>query len=192
MLVALLIILGGALGLVSAAIATDGVYPGPLGLLLSATVPPSLMYSAAVASRLGWRRWHRRPRHRITTGRELILWIIVIITTVGLAAGLYGNPAQRPRSAKAQADARALVSAVSVYRLETGRLPDTLADLTRPVKAIDGREVGPFLLMVPASPSGWLPYRYEQHGDGTFSIQSRDVDHEVRVLGPRDAVPRPR
>ncbi len=61
----------------------------------------------------------------------------------------------RARLAKAQADARALASAVSIYSAHMGNLPLMLTDLTTATTNAQGQTAGPFLVRVPAGPTGW-------------------------------------
>ena len=93
-----------------------------------------------------------------------------------VAVPLYANVQQRARVAKAQADARALASAVSIYGAHMGVVPTTaqgLAVLTTQVTNGQGQVAGPFMSTVPNSPSGWAAYSYA--GDtavGTFTISA--------------------
>ena len=188
-LLAFLIPLGFAVGLISALIATSSTY-SPLALLISAVAPVGIIYPCLAVWRVLWRvrrGFSVRPATRIG---EIIAWLAGMLVTLVVAVWLFGNSAARPPIAKAQADAHALVGAISVYRRETGRLPDTLGELTRPATGPDGRQLGPFITPVPAPPRGWLPYRYERHADGTFSVHTRSVDGEVRVPGPREVMGR--
>jgi hypothetical protein len=189
-LLAFLMPLGVVLGLLGAAIATSGTY-SPFALLISATAPAAIIYPCLAVWRIAWRARRGLSVYPVTRIGEIIAWLTGILVTLVVAVWLYGNPCGgRPRIAKAQADAHALVSAISIYRHETGRLPDTLAELTRRATSPDGRQIGPFIAPVPAAPTGWLPYRYERHADGTFSIHSRSVEGEVRVPGPRQVIGR--
>jgi hypothetical protein len=181
---AFLIPLGFGLGVLGAAIATSGLYAGLLMLVLAAAVPVAVMLCLAVAG-VGWRRWRGRCLRPRAAGGEVFAWLTGTLAAVVFAVWIYGTSEARPPSSKAQADASALVSAISTYSRATGRLPERLADLTRPVVAASGREVGPFMSSVPSPPRGWLPYRYEPHSNGTFIVHTRAVDGEVRILGPR-------
>ncbi len=78
----------------------------------------------------------------------------------GFALTIYSNVQQRTRIAKAQADGRALATAVSVYTAHTGLLPTALAELTAQVTNGQGFVAGPFILALPAAPQGWTPYAY--------------------------------
>ncbi|MDP9143232.1 MAG: type II secretion system protein GspG [Actinomycetota bacterium] len=77
--------------------------------------------------------------------------------------------------AKAQADARALASAVSIYSAHVGNLPSggTMTVLTTQVTNGLGQVGGPFMNNIPAAPTGWTAYAYTTTaGTGTFTITS--------------------
>jgi hypothetical protein len=84
------------------------------------------------------------------------------------------------RLAKAQADARRLASAVSMYSAHMGALPPTLAALTIPVMNTMGHAAGPFLSRIPAPPEGWTPYRYRPAG-GEFTVTTEGDGTQVSV-----------
>jgi type IV pilus assembly protein PilA len=91
---------------------------------------------------------------------ELIVVVAVIGILTAIALGLYGNIQQRVRVAKAQADGRALATAVSVYAAHVGTLPTTLSSLTSQVTNVQNMVAGPFVLDLPAPPGGWSAYAY--------------------------------
>ena len=86
---------------------------------------------------------------------------------------LYANVQQRARIAKAQADARALASAVSIYGAHMGVVPTALAQFTTQVTNGQNQVAGPFMATVPPPPSGWSAYAYASNTpSGTFTISS--------------------
>ncbi len=105
-----------------------------------------------------------------------VVAIIGILAAIGLA--LYTNIQQRVRTAKAEADARALATAVSVYAAHVGTLPTALTELTGQVTNGTNSVAGPFILALPNPPAGWAAYAYSANtatwqfaistaGDGT-------------------------
>src|SRR5437588_6701401 len=107
--------------------------------------------------------------NRLTLGCELgvrLVYSLIVFPTIGILAAiaipLYANVQQRARIAKAQADARALASAVSIYGAHMGVIPPSgnLAALTSAVTNGQGQSAGPFLASIPPPPSGWAAYTY--------------------------------
>jgi Tfp pilus assembly protein PilE len=100
---------------------------------------------------------------------------MVVVAVIGvlatIAIPLYSNMQARGRIAKAQADARTLASAVSIYSAHMGRIPSTLTQLTTVVTNPIGQPGGPFLAVVPAPPGGWGTYVYTPNlPAGTYTI----------------------
>lgn len=155
----------------------------PLPLVLVALVAAllSIIYPCVAFGRLAWRLLRGRPLRPLATGTELIVWLMSVLATVVVVVPLYANVGSRARLAKAQFDTRALASSISRYHEHTGRLPETLDDLTRRVANAKGQEVGPFMEAIPSPNAGWSPYRYERRPDGTFSVHSRGDEGEVRA-----------
>ncbi|HEX9900186.1 MAG TPA: type II secretion system protein GspG, partial [Candidatus Methylomirabilis sp.] len=89
-----------------------------------------------------------------------------------IAIPLYANVQARARLAKAQADARALASAVSIYSAHMGTLPGALTDLTSVVSNSLLQPGGPFMASVPLPPAGWGAYGYASTTTGVFTITS--------------------
>ncbi len=88
----------------------------------------------------------------------------------------------RARLAKAQADARALASAISIYSAHTGTLPAALTDLTSTVTNSMGQPGGPFMASVPAGPAGWGTYVYSPVASaGTFTVSNSGDSTSVSV-----------
>ena len=110
-------------------------------------------------------------RERGFTLVELMVVVAVIGVLATIAIPLYSNMLARGRIAKAQADARTLASAVSVYSAHMGRIPSALTQLTMVVTNPTGQPGGPFLAAVPAAPGGWGTYVYTPNvAAGTYTI----------------------
>src|SRR5437016_9836810 len=76
---------------------------------------------------------------------ELMIVVAIIGILAAIAIPLYANVQARARLAKAQADARALASAVSIYSAHTGSLPTALTSLTSVITNSLGQPGGPFM-----------------------------------------------
>jgi type II secretion system protein G len=102
---------------------------------------------------------------------ELLIVVAIIGILAAIAVPLYANTQQRARIAKAQADARALASAVSIYAAHMTVVPTALTDLTSTVTNSLGQPAGPFMGSIPAAPSGWSAYAYTSDtSSGGFTI----------------------
>ena len=105
---------------------------------------------------------------------ELMIVVAIIGILAAIAIPLYANVKARARIAKAQADTRALASAVSIYSAHMGNVPASLGLLTATASNGQGQTAGPFMAAIPATPAGWsTPYTYAPNTSaGTFSISA--------------------
>jgi type IV pilus assembly protein PilA len=114
---------------------------------------------------------------------ELMIVVAIIGILAAIAIPLYANVQARARIAKAQADTRAMATAVSMFQAHMGTLPTTLADLITSTTNVQNQVAGPFLGRVPTPPATWsATYSYTPNqAAGTFVISAAGDGTSVRV-----------
>lgn len=122
-----------------------------------------------------------------------LLEIIVVIVIIGLLATVVvqnlSGEVDKARVTKAQADVRALESALNMYKLDNFRFPSTEQGLralaerpTAPPEARNWREGG-YITTLPQDPWG-NPYQYLSPGQhGTIDVFSLGADGKVGGQG---------
>src|SRR2546425_5606950 len=115
-------------------------------------------------------RWNARGFTLI----ELMIVVAIIGVLVSIAVPLYANVTARSRIAKAQADIRSLVTAVSMFQSHMSTYPIALGNLTAVATNPAGITAGPVLGSLPHPPptSRGAPAPHPPHATRTLPVSA--------------------
>ena len=104
---------------------------------------------------------------------ELLIVVAIIGILAAIAIPLFSNMQARARIAKAQADVKAMSSAVTLYSAHYSNLPTVLDQLTASGTNSQGQTAGAFMAAIPTPPASWnSSYAYNSATDGSFTISA--------------------
>ena len=113
---------------------------------------------------------------------ELLIVVAIIGILAAIAIPLFNNIQSRARISKAQADVRAMASALSMYAAHYGVIPSSLGQITASGTNSQGATAGAFMASVPTPPASWAAsYTYATAADGTFTISATGDSTTARV-----------
>jgi prepilin-type N-terminal cleavage/methylation domain-containing protein len=113
---------------------------------------------------------------------ELMIVVGIIGILAAIAIPLFSSLTGKSRLARAQADTRSIVTAVTMYYAHMEALPANLIDLTAVVTNGVGQVGGPYLMNVPTPPSpAWTPYTYIPGAPPTFKITTTGEGYTVTM-----------
>ena len=113
---------------------------------------------------------------------ELLIVVAIIGILAAIAIPLFNNIQARARISKAQADVRAMSSAISMYGAHYGTIPAALTNLTSSGTNSQGGTAGAFMAAVPTPPASWsASYGYNTAADGTFTISATGDSTTAKV-----------